>query len=134
MGIEFGKTFGAAADTATTSARGASSNDRPKAQFWLNIGYDAPGAGKDGEDMFVSLPVGIPLDTQEHVATNSRNEGYAQFQAARNNLLDQIMAVAGELGEGESKILNLQIQLRKVSGEREAPAAETNPFVRQLAL
>ncbi|MFP3681450.1 hypothetical protein SB725_30690, partial [Pseudomonas sp. SIMBA_041] len=63
--------------------------EAPKAQFWLNIGFVAEGTAKPEEgkdDVFVSLPVGIPLDTMERLKTNSSNEEFAQLQAARNDL------------------------------------------------
>ena len=108
--------------------------ERPKSQFWLNIGYVAEGAGEEGEDRFVSLPAGIPLDTQEHVPTNSRNKDFAEFQAARNDLFDQIMALAGKLEPGEERLLKLQIQLRRVNEEQAVATDESNKFVRKLDL
>jgi hypothetical protein len=118
-----------------------SKNDLPKAQFWINIGYsvkvpvvEAGGKPAGEEDRFVSLPVGIPLDTQEHLATNSRNEGFTAFQTARNDLLDQIHAAAKALKPGEEKILNLQIQLRRINEDAAPIAAADNPFVKKLDL
>ena len=133
MGIDFNRTFGAgnngaAASTATTNG------DKPKAKFWLNIGYVAAGAGDDGEDRFVSLPVGIPLDTMEHVATNSRSDSYREFQSARNDLLDQITAVAAGLAPGQDTELNLTIQLRRVSEEQAPVDSSANRFARELNL
>ena len=52
----FARTFGAKAAPAT---------DKPKSQFWLNLGYGVTVEGEDGpEDRFVSLASGIPLDGQ----------------------------------------------------------------------
>jgi hypothetical protein len=134
MGIEFGKTFGNNAPTTVTGS--SSKSDQPKAQLWLNIGYpvDIPVEGGGTEERFVSLPLGIPLDTQEHLPTNSRNEVFAQFQGARNDLLDQIMEAAKALKPGEDKLLNLSIQLRRVNEDAAPVAKENNMFARQLAL
>lgn len=131
MGIDFKKTFGADSAPITGSTSTTKGSDAPKAKFWLNVGYVAVGAAEDGSDRFVSLPVGIPLDTQEKVATSSRNESYAEFQAARNDLLDQIMEVAQGLKPGEDTIINLQLQLRRTQEEK-APVAMTegNRFAR----
>ena len=127
-GIDFTKTFAAA------SAPKAAS-DKPKAQFWLNIGYDSGVVDDDGTSRFISLPQGIPLDTQEHVAVKGKNQEWKAFQAARNGLLDQIMAAAQSLEPGEDKILNLQIQLRRVNADTEETVdASTNPFAVQLKL
>lgn len=144
MAVDFTRTFGAGSQ----SNQAGSSNDRsqaPKAKIWLNIGYVAeniPTADGNGvEDRFVSLPVGIPLDTMEKLPTNSRNQAYAQFQAARNDLYDQIMAAASQLQPGEDIVIGSQvatgglcIQVRRVNDERaEAPAVDdSNPFARQL--
>lgn len=133
MGIDFTRTFGA--DSAKAAPAAGARNDQPKAQWWLNIGYLAAGAGENGEDRFVALPLGIPLDTQEKVPTNSRNTNYADFQAARNDLLDQIMGAAENLEPGEDRILNLQIQLRRVAEERpNVGVNEGNAFARKLDL
>lgn len=47
-------TFGQSNAAATSTAK----TDKPKAQFWLNIGYVA-NEGSDDEK-FISLPTGIP--------------------------------------------------------------------------
>lgn len=132
MAIEFNKTFGANKSSAPAAA---STNDRPKSRFWLNIGYDSGVANEDGKGTrFVALPAGIPLDGQEKLPTNSRNRDFAAFQAARNDLMDQLMAVAESLQPGEEKLLNLQVQLRRVNDDMAEPDAASNPFARQLDL
>lgn len=133
MGIDFNRTFGAGNNN-SSAASTSTTTDKPKAKFWLNIGYVAAGAGDDGEDRFVSLPVGIPLDTMEHVATNSRSDSYREFQSARNDLLDQIMSVAAELAPGQDQELNLTIQLRRVAEEQAPVEAGNNRFARELNL
>lgn len=134
MAIDFGKTFGAGSNDQGNG--NGSRADQPKATLWLNIGYDSGVPEENGEGTrFVSLPVGIPVDTQEKVDTRSRNQGYAEFQAARNHLLDRIMEAGAALAPGETVDLNLTIQLRKVAAER-APveAGEGNAFVKPLNL
>ena len=129
MSLNFEHTFG------KPQANNSSKDDRPKAQFWLNIGYPVTVKTESGEEQrFVSLPTGIPLDTQEPLATNSRNAEFAAFQAARNNLHEQIMAAAQALQPGEEKILNLQIQLRRVNEESVAVDSSKNQFIKPLAL
>lgn len=128
--INFKSQFGNQAAVSTAK------EDKPKAEFWLNIGYPVEvGKGKDKETRFVSLPMGIPLDTQEHLPTNQRNVEFAAFQSARNGLLDQILEHAQKLNSGEDCVLNLQIQLRRVNEELEDidPTAP-NPFAMALQL
>ena len=133
MSLNFEHTFG------KPQANNSSKDDRPKAQFWLNIGYPVTVKTESGEEQrFVSLPTGIPLDTQEALATNSRNAEFAAFQAARNNLHDQFMAVAAKLQPGEEKIIglgdsNLALQIRRVNEESAPVSTEHNPFVAALS-
>jgi hypothetical protein len=131
-GVDFKKTFGtASAATPKANAR----DERPKAQFWLNIGYQA-GVVLEGEDepRFISLPVGIPLDNVEPLPVNSRNATWAAQQQARNALHDQIVDLAKTLAPGETRILNLQIELRHVNDEAPTVAAHENPFLQPLSL
>lgn len=131
MGINFNKTFGAQSNNVAS----ASKDDRPKSQFWLNIGYDSGVKDDEGNSRFVSLPAGIPLDeSADPLPTNSRNAEYAAFNAARNDLHDQIMAVAKDLKPGEERMLNLSIQLRRVNGEAAPVTREANPFAKNLSL
>ena len=133
MAIDFDKLSFGKKETGSTQSK----ETQQKAEFWLNIGYgvEVPVEGGGTEERFVSLPQGIPLDTQEHVAVKGKNVEWKAFQAARNGLLDQIMAVAQQLEPGEDRILNLQIQLRRVNADTEETVdASTNPFAMQLKL
>lgn len=138
MSIDFQRTFGRGNNAGNVSTQN-NNEDRPKAELWLNIGYTVEVAVQNGEETvnetrFVSLPTGIPLDTMELLSTRSTNEGFRAFQSARNDLHSQIMAAAEALGPGEEKILNLEIQLRRVNGEVEAVSTENNPFAKPLQL
>lgn len=128
MAIDFNRTFGKSSNNVQ------SQETRPKAQYWLNVGYDSGVQDDDGNTRFVSLPTGIPLDAQEKLPTNSRNQEFAAFQAARNDLLEQIMEVAKSLEPGEERILNLQIQLRRVNDDAPEISPEQNQYVKKLAL
>jgi hypothetical protein len=77
----------------------------------------------------------------EPLAITSRNTEFAQFQAARNNLLDQLKAAAANLNPGEEKIISidgntgLAVQMRRVNDPAETPAVdESNAFVAKLNL
>lgn len=132
MAIDFTTAFGK--NSAAAAASKPAAETRPKSQYWLNIGYDSGVAGEDGKTKFVSLPVGIPLDGQERLPTNSRNAEFAAFQAARNNLMEQIEAAAKNLAPGEEKMLNLQIQLRRINDDSAEMPVDQNPFARNLTL
>jgi hypothetical protein len=130
MAIDFDKTFGARA----AGNKPAQQADRPKSQYWLNLGYTSDVEDEDGSMRFVSLPIGIPLDNQERLPTNSRNQEFAAFQSARNDLLDQIQEVAKSLEPGEYRTLNLEIQLRRVNDDAPEISADANPFTKKLDL
>ena len=124
----FAKVFGLPSADAATPAK----DDRPKAQFWLNLGYTVEVKTSTGtEERFISLPLGIPLDTQEPEKTNSKNREWAMIQAARNVLLEELKDYAQHLAPGDERIIELQVQLRRVNDEAQIPEGE-NPFIRKL--
>lgn len=111
-----------------------SRKDLPKAKFWLNIGYTAstvvnnPETGEPEQvDRFVSLPVGLAIDTMSPLALgNTSNADWNAFQTARNDLLDQVQNKAMELKAGEECIVKgICIQLRRVA-EAVAPVLPTD--------
>ena len=125
-GIDFSTSFGA------RNARQSTQN-LPKAQFWLNFGIMKAATKEGEEDRFVSLPTGIPLDTMEPAKVSGNNRDWNKFQAARNDLLAQILDVANTLEPGGEFIIQaegeLAIQIRRVSAEAEEPAVdETNRY------
>lgn len=106
----------------------AAAATRQKAEFWLNFGYVSPVADSNGEYRFVSTPLGIALDTQEHLPTNTRNAEFNEFQQARNEFLDQLVAWArANLKPGEGQVVTtgdngMAVQIRRVNDEA-APMA-----------
>ena len=134
MAIDFTKTFGQRSAQAQGRNAGEAASDRPKTQYWLNIGYETG----DPTYPFVSLPVGIPLDGQERIKANGSNRQYAAFCAARNHMLDQLVAEAEKLEPGQDVIIGIegspfQMQLRRISEDREeASVGDDNPFARDF--
>ena len=118
------------------SSAAAPSDERPKAQFWLNVGYVSKVKDEDGTYRFVSLAQGIPLDNVETLATNSSNQNFAYFRQAQNELRDDLLAEAKQLKPGEDMILEagpsgLTFQIRRVRDEQAAPTGD-NPFRQKL--
>lgn len=121
----FSKTFGASNNNA------ASNNaERPKAKFWLNVGYTANEGTEDAK--FISLPTGIPLDTQEPLSTKSSNEDFRAMRCAQNDLLEQLIEFAESLEPGAEGVIQLQVQLRRVKEETAPIAADENKYARKL--
>lgn len=130
--IDFNTTFG----SKKTSA--AASDERAKAQLWLNFGYVSDVQDEDGKYKFVSLPVGIPLDTQEPLSVNSKNLEFRAFQTARNDLMAQLIDAGKSLEPGEEKIIamgdnGLAVQIRRVNDEVAAVPADQNQFARKIS-
>ena len=134
--INFNRPFGSNTNNGGNAAGGASSAGnapaaRPKATMWLNVGYSTT-VLVDGvpEERFVNLPLGMPVDTMELLPVNSRNQEFAQFRMAQNDLLNQIVEFGKTLAPGEAKTLNLELQLRRVNDDVAPVATGENPFAR----
>lgn len=121
-------TFGANNNTSSTAT---AKEERPKAQFWLNIGYTANEGTEDAK--FISLPTGIPLDTQEPLATNSSNADFRAMRCAQNDLLAQLTEFAQSLEPGAEGIIQLQVQLRRVKAAEADIPADENKYARKLS-
>ena len=115
-------------DNLPTAAAASAKEERIPAKFWLNVGYEVEVTGSDGtnETRFVSLPVGLPLDTQQHKASRGTGE-VAQIISAGNDLLDELVKAAQAIPPGGTQIVNLQIQIRHVQ-EQNVVASGNNPF------
>lgn len=94
--------------------RSTARSDQPKAQIWANIGYSVKEGGPNGEDVFVSLPLGLAIDTMQTVDESVNTESFAMLRQGQNALLRQIQEASAQLGAGETRILNLQVELRRV--------------------
>ena len=130
--INFNRPFGANTNNGGNAAGAAAAPAaRPKATMWLNVGYSTT-VLVDGveEERFVNLPLGMPVDTMELLPVNSRNQEFAQFRMAQNDLLNQIVEFGKTLAPGEAKTLNLELQLRRVNDDVAPVAAGENPFAR----
>ena len=117
----------------------AAATARPKAQIWMNLGYEIQVPTSDGtmETRFINLPMGLPLDTMEEVATTSTNEVFAAMQIAKNDLLKQLLAAAADLPPGGERIVNLQVQMRRVNDAAanvQLTDPAVNPFLRKIEL
>ncbi len=130
----FGRSVGAA------PVQGAAANDRPKADLWLNVGYLVNFTNDKGEieQRFVSLPMGLALDTMDPVSTKGSSDTYRQFQAARNGLLDSLITEGKKLQPGQDFIIEMEggqlaIQIRRVAAEQADVSPDNNPFARNFS-
>ncbi|QIG67716.1 RNA polymerase RNAP1 subunit A protein [Rhizobium phage RHph_Y38] len=119
-----GLTFNAPA----TRPAAAQAQERPKTEYWLNIGIVA----QDGT--FVALPVGLPLDTMEKRVIRGSNQEWNALQSASNSLLDMLLEQVKELSAGQEEVIEgLSIQVKRVKADAGAVDANVNPFLAGFA-
>lgn len=117
--------FGSKAPKASTATV---VEEKVKSQLWVNVGYSIE---VNGEQVFVSIPMGIPVDSVKELPTNTRNTDFNLLNQARNQLLADIASAAEDLESGESHVLELEVQLRRIDKEVDPlPAGSNNPFLR----
>jgi hypothetical protein len=118
---------------ATTAATTATGDKRPQPKVWMNVGYFSDDVDPEtGEKMFVSVPLGIGVDTMDPAKKRGRNEQYNQLVDAKNELLEMIQKFAGTLDPGQDEmLLDLQVQVRRVHNVEEASGA--NPHSSALS-
>lgn len=75
------------------------SKDKPLAMCWINIGIFI--TNKKGEKEFVSLPVGIPVDTMRRGKEPSVNSEYASRIRKQNQLLDDALSIFDDMDAGD---------------------------------
>ncbi len=107
------------------------SNIRQPSNFWLNVGVTIK--GKDGEDVFISLPTGIALDDMKPQAVKGNNADWQQLAQTKNVLLEQLQQAAASLKPGERvnvPVLTVELYRRAEPAQTADPA--TNSLVASL--
>lgn len=113
----------------------ANAGAKDKSQVWLNVGINLPMTKPDGttENVFISLPFGLALDTMTKAEAKGNNTEYAHMVQAKNWLLEQLQAAGNKLDAGQATTINgLELQLRRV-GEAVSVSPNENPFLASLA-
>lgn len=112
------------------AAAAAPVQELKRSEFWLNIGYEID---VEGETVFVSLPIGIAVDTQAELSEQSSNDNFSKLQAARNKLKRDLVAyLTNALKPGEDEILGLVVQARRVREIKSVSTGSDNPFAAEL--
>lgn len=114
---------------------------RPQAEIWLNAGYYVPVLDEEGNQVdtkFVSLRLGIPIDTMELEVVpppNGNNEDYRALIEAKNALQVQLKEAGSKLAPGQGVPVNLELQLYRRSNRENIPVpAEKNPYLRKISV
>lgn len=119
--------FGAQTASAATPAA-----DRPQAQLWINLGYESDVINEDtGKPYFISLPQGIPLDTQEPADTNVRSPEFAAIRSAQNQFHADLMDHVKDLKPGEEKFVTITVQVRRRKADVAPIDPANNPLIKK---
>jgi hypothetical protein len=112
--------------------RNDSNNEREQAQVYLNIGFMSKNP-TTGEDEFISLPVGVGLDTMKPMNVSGSNEDWKMMAQAKNALMEQLQQAAENMEPGEEHVVtDLSIQIRR-RNDVETPSMTDNPHMKRLA-
>lgn len=109
--------------------------DRPKAMLWGNVGMTLDMIDENGKKYkeFVSLPVGIPLDTTDPMEMRGRNPEWLKMVQAKNQLLQYALTVGKDLEAGEGRVVpQFEFQIQRVNDSAEVVKAEDNDLLAQL--
>lgn len=124
MGFDLGIQKANASAQAMATAQ-TNQAERIPATIYANIGYwDVI----NGEDVFISLPIGLGVDTMRPAKITGRNEGYRELVRRKNRLLELLLGAAEQLEPGEEQVIaELQVQVRKIPADdsTEHPVEET---------
>lgn len=122
--IDFSKNTAPAAATGRTAngrARpvDANGNPLPQAKLWLNFGYVIG-------DRFISLPLGLPIDTMQTRELRGTSQEFLKLVSAQNDFLGSLQAMIETLNPGDEAVLmeqempngvKMQVRLRRTVGE-----------------
>lgn len=101
---------------------------RIQAEFFINVGVPITRTiERDGEmveeEILLSLPFGLPLDTMNELVIRGNNEQWNADAAARNELLKALVKMGEGLDAGTGKMLpKLAVQLYRRKDQVEAAA------------
>lgn len=97
----------------------ANGNPLPQAKLWLNWGYLIA-------DRFISLPLGLPVDTMQPRELRGSSQEFLKLVTAQNDLLTSVQNMIETLAPGDEAVLMeqtmpngvvMQVRLRRVMGE-----------------
>lgn len=121
--IDFSKNQTAAPTARTANGRqrpvDANGNPLPQAKLWLNFGYLIG-------DRFISLPLGLPIDTMQSRELRGTSQEFLKLVSAQNDFLGSLQSMIETLNPGDEAVLmeqempngvKMQVRLRRTVGE-----------------
>lgn len=98
-----------------TSRKTAVAEERANAKVWLNIGFTSEFKDESGKNVFISLPKGIALDTMPDCKVGNKDSDYNSILQTKNDLKAMLLKAAENMQPGERQVINLQVEIYKVS-------------------
>ena len=118
---------------AVVAQTGAPNAERKSSQVWLNVGVTIPGAGEDGADLFVSLPVGLPMDDMKPIVIRGSNQNSINLKQVKNMLLDELQKLGAGMQPGQRQpIPQLGVEIYRVAQPDQQGTAAGNPLIAGL--
>ena len=126
----------ASQNTKSAAAQNAAptpSTERKSSKVWLNVGVTIPGASEDGSDLFVSLPVGLPLDDMKPIVIRGSNQNSINLKQVKNMLLDELQKLGASMSPGQRRLVpQLEVEIYRVAQPDQVGTAENNPLIAGL--
>ena len=104
--------------------------ERKVAKFWLNV---AMKLNIDGEDVLITLPLGIPLDDMQMVQPKGSRESSEKFAQAKNQLLRRLQEKLGGFEPGQREVIpQLIVEAYRRAEPKAIGSASTNDIVAEI--
>lgn len=95
---------------------GNTSTGRQEAKIFLNIGYTSQEKDADGNNIFISLPYGLALDTMPDIRVSDRSQSsYADLQRKKNAFKNGLLEAISKMPAGTRQKIKLEVEIYKVS-------------------
>lgn len=100
--------------------------DRPRNVNWLNIGVQIPVKDDQGNDMIITLPLGVAIDSMKVTSVNGESTtNGALALRARNALIEKLQQMFAEMPEGTRKVIpELIVEAYKAPSVKRAAQAD----------
>ena len=124
---------GSTKPAAAAQAAAPATTERKSSQVWLNVGVTIPGAGEDGADLFVSLPVGLPMDDMKPIVIRGSNQNSINLKQVKNMLLDELQKLGAAMSPGQRQAVpQLSVEVYRVAQPDQTGNAANNPLIAGL--
>ena len=108
--------------------------EKQQAMLYLNVGVTIPLPNAEGEvvDTFVSLPLGLPLDTMPKKVARGNNANWNQMVDLKNSLLEALTKLGESMEKGTGKVLpalSCQLYHRKDEATVQQPSGNAMELI-----